>query len=233
MTNFRIEKIRLDILIFSVWAFVFFGGVGIAFLYWSIPVIDRVVPKISLPDVIEEKFTSDQGRRRKANDFVDRPLFMVNRRPLPASSSATVSSAAVRPVVKAQQLDGLSLLGIFASGKSKGIILDEDGKSQRRLIQGEIINAWTLAEIEPRAAIFHRGNSTTRLELAVSKLSAVSSIEPVLSTVGSGPKTSLDQRGVKRTEGLNDKKPQSSTPSFDTMYQAKTGKVRDDKATVQ
>ena len=131
MTNFRIEKIRLDILIFSVWAFVFFGGVGIAFLYWSIPVIDRVMPKISLPDDIGEKLTSDQGRIREANDFVDRPLFMVNRRPLPASSSVTVSSAAVRPVVKAQQLDGLSLLGIFASGTSKGEIADLKARIER------------------------------------------------------------------------------------------------------
>ncbi len=233
MTNFKIKKIRLDILILSVWAIVFFGGVGIAFLYWSIPVVDRLMPKISLPNDTGKKLTSDQGRIRKVNDFVDRPLFMVNRKPLPASSSAIVSSAVVRPIVKAQQLDGLSLLGVFASGTSKGIILDEDGKRQRRLIQGEIINAWTLAEIEPRAAIFHRGSSITRLELPVSQLSPTSLIKPVSSTVGSGVNSSLNQLGAKRTEVLNDKKLQSSTPSFDTMYQAKTGKVRDEKATVQ
>lgn len=113
-------------------------------------------------------------------DFVFRPLFSRDRRPTedvavdPTSESNTES-------VWESRLEGISLIGVFASGEAQGVILRRDSGEKLRLVEGDEMDGWQLQSVESRAAVFTSGSGAGLVEDRI-EMGVISSL-PVPETV--------------------------------------------------
>ncbi|MDG2459515.1 MAG: hypothetical protein P8M73_01410 [Luminiphilus sp.] len=145
--------------------------------------------------------------------FVARPLFLPDRRPSSSEGDvARESVAVVTPDVSSARIDGVTLLGVFASAGVSGVIVAEKGAGKRRLSEGDTLQGWVLAEVEPRSAVFSDGNRTARLDMALlSDLPALASVrDRTHAPVGD---SNVDGQAP---EGKPD-----FVPTFDAMYQSR------------
>jgi len=163
----------LDRALKPVW-FATCAGILSVFIFslWT-PTVDPVMPGGAVLPSAAERFETT-GLPQSLNGFVERPLFLPDRRPsateVPALGQTVVQ---VTPAEAAREIEGVTLLGVFSSSDASGLILSERGLGKRRLVEGETLQGWTLVGIESRAAIFSDGARTERLEMELmSNLSA-------------------------------------------------------------
>ena len=103
-----------------------------------------------------------------SDGFVDRPLFLISRRP--AASLAEAPELAQPQTVyedAAEQIEGVTLLGIFSSGDASGVIVSEKGVGHRRIFEGDQLQGWELVGVEPRGAVFSGGGGFARLDMQI------------------------------------------------------------------
>jgi hypothetical protein len=109
------------------------------------------VPVMPAGDALRVQDVSDTGRVDSVQsiEIRERPLFWVSRR---AVGDIPVETDTKRSQVKTKKIQGLTLVGVFGSGDSAGIILLEKGK-RRRLMRGEKLNGWTLKSVSSEEAM--------------------------------------------------------------------------------
>ena len=147
------------------------GGATISLaLFLVTPKVDPFPPS-ELTVLSEASF--QQAEADGSLDFIFRPLFLKDRRP-PEPIPDLEAREAPPPVVVVQSLDGVELLGVFASGDNAGIIILREGERQR-VYAGEALMGWTLTHVNSRKAIFNNDvGGVAELDLA-----AVSSLLPL------------------------------------------------------
>lgn len=156
----------LDDSLRAVWALAAAGGLGLLVLYlWSPDIAPLLPGEMGRPGqsvMLEDVSDADQ-----LDDFVSRPLFMSSRRPVVAVKTPEKTVVNEKPAPPPQVLEGVKLLGVFSSGDSRGVILQENGGDRRRLLVGDKTGAWTLTAVEPREAIFESGGIESRVALGL------------------------------------------------------------------
>ena len=142
------------------------GGVLLlAVSHFFTPDVEPLYPaELSQPGVYE---SPPDWPTAATKDFILRPLFSAARRP-----EAPVINEAVAPppaeAIEAVSLEGISLLGVFASSGKGGAILELEDSTRTRLYVGEQLNGWTLTDTHLRTAIFTSSSgSETKLSLAL------------------------------------------------------------------
>lgn len=97
-----------------------------------------------------------------ATAILQRPLFWESRRPLAPQVAAT--STPESTVV--QNLDGVTLHGVFGAGDSLGLIVSVNGV-QSRVATGGSVKGWRFTEYSDGTAKFERGGRQATLPLAM------------------------------------------------------------------
>lgn len=97
-----------------------------------------------------------------ATAILQRPLFWESRRPLApqVAATSTPESAVV------QNLDGVTLHGVFGTGDSLGLIVSVNGV-QSRVIKGGSVKGWRFTEYSDGTAKFERRGRQATLPLAL------------------------------------------------------------------
>lgn len=97
---------------------------------------------------------------------LDRPLFMVDRRPLPVGAATSTSvEKPLEPPTEADPFEGVRLLGLIGEGDQALAIL-RVGAATVRLSSGASLGGWTLDSASERAAEFvsEQGRRTLTLQ---------------------------------------------------------------------
>lgn len=89
--------------------------------------------------------------------IAERPLFIAERRPVPASADA----AAEQVAAKADAFDNVRLLGILG-GEVYGVAIVNTNGVNRRIRKGEQLDGWTLQDVAGRVVRFSRGDGEIR-----------------------------------------------------------------------
>lgn len=209
------DKSLLNTLLKTVWSAVAIGCVLALWAAVSRPAITPLMPAqsgLAPNDIDSPSAVLGHGSR----DFVARPLFLEGRRPLAIAANAPVAAVPNSEEPEpAKPITGVALLGIFSSSGSTGIIVSDKRDGQYRLFQGEKLGDWTLTAIEPRAAVFTDGQSTTRLEM---KLLSELPTPVVVDTSGD---ESGSEDGVNRAASVAASKGETRVLSFDNLYRPK------------
>lgn len=100
-------------------------------------------------------------------EIIERPLFMENRRPYVAPAPVVVREPEPEPVAPEPDITELiALRATIIIGKKRIALIQElaIGK-QRRLIQGEAYNGWTLTRVETDGISMQKGEEVRQIEL--------------------------------------------------------------------
>lgn len=102
-------------------------------------------------------------------DFVFRPLFWASRAPIESQQPEVTEEVSVpSDLADPEVLEGVKLVGVFASGDVKGGILQSEDAERSRLYLGESLSGWQLTEVGQRSVTFMSAdNVSTILQLAV------------------------------------------------------------------
>jgi len=194
-----------------LWALVAAGGLGLVALYsWSPEVAPMLPGDLGRPDL--SRLMADAEDGDAGDEFVSRPLFVQGRRPLAAVTAPVAKVVKNEPPPPPKVLENVKLLGVFSSGGSKGVILQENGGDRRRLLVGDTTGGWTLTAVEPRGAIFKSGGVESRVTMGL--------LAAGLPTVRRAPNASAVGEGEAvggKEEGTEPAK--SWTPSFSNIYE--------------
>lgn len=201
------------------------------------PGVDAIYPVELNPAVDRSVIHSDSAF--ESADFVTRPLFLTSRR---AAEPVTIEEAIIEPASPQSELslEGVSLLGVFASGEEGGAIIELEDGNRTRLFIGEALDGWTLEETGLRGVVFRSATGATEsLELAVA--SSLPRLEATKQAASPPAQNTAEQKVVEiatpATEGeqLGDKK--AGMVSFDSVWDAKkaaleqrSGKAADQSA---
>lgn len=149
-------------------------------------------------------------------DFVFRPLFWASRAPIKSQQSEATEEVSVpSDVADPEALEGVKLVGVFASGDVKGGILQSEDAERSRLYLGESLSGWQLTEVGQRSVTFvSADNVSTTLELAV-----VSELPVPLA--------------VTKTDGATNDEPGSATGQPGTSAPAASARLESDPMTFE
>ena len=202
----------LDQLLRILWALVAAGGLGLLALYvWSPEVAPLLPGELSRPDI--SRLMGDTENADQSDEFVSRPLFVPGRRPIVAVKSSPVKVVKDKPAPPPKVLENVKLLGVFSSGDSKGVILQENGGDRRRLLVGDKTGAWTLAAVEPRGAVFKSGGVESRVAMGL-----LATGLPKARRAPNAPVTREGGADVAANEEQVEK-PKNWTPMFGNLYE--------------
>lgn len=101
-------------------------------------------------------------------DFVDRPLFRIDRRPPPdlvPSATRTKPGEALANSEAVESLDGVIATGVFKSGDTSGVFLKAEGGERARVQVGDEHEGWVLASVDASGADFTAGARRARVAL--------------------------------------------------------------------
>jgi len=174
--------------------------------YLTDPDVPAVAPPASLtspPDALSGVANDVQSR-----DFVSRPLFRKDRRPVLSDGQVVVHTSEVEAV---GSIDGVTLLGVFAAGDHEGVIIEARGERQRLLVGGNY-DGWRLVAVEPRAARFE-ASASQGVETALLEMEMASSL-----AIDYANEESVGLDG-KEADAEDDNKPR--VPTFDAIYERK------------
>jgi len=194
-----------------VWTLVAAGAFGLLALYLWSPEIAPLPPgELSRSDL--SSLTEDMVDIGQGDDFVSRPLFVQGRRPLAAVEAPVTKVVNNEPAPTPKVLENVKLLGVFSSGDTKGVILQENGGDRRRLLVGDKTGAWTLVAVEPREAVFKRGavESRVTMGLLATGLPKVRASSKAVVTRADGAEVVSEEQPEK---------PKNWTPSFGSLYE--------------
>lgn len=211
----------LDQLLRILWALVAVGGLGLCVLYLWSPEIAPVPPgELSRPDL--SRLTDDAADAGQSDEFVSRPLFLQGRRPLLVVKAPPVTVVKDDPALPPKVLEHLKLLGIFSSGDSKGVILEENGGDRRRLLVGDKTGAWTLAAVEPRGAVFESGGVARHLAMGLLAAGLPKARRaPNAPVTREGGAKVASEEGAKVASEEGAEQPKNWAPSFNNLYKKK------------
>lgn len=142
------------------------SGIGLLVIFFWSPEVEPLAPgDLTHMDSMNSEMTeADAGA---ADEFVTRPLFLESRRPLQVAEAPAPTIKKAQPPASMKVLENVTLLGVFSSGSSEGVILQENGGDRRRVLVGERTGEWTLARVEPRAAVFKSGSTESRVTMSL------------------------------------------------------------------
>ena len=156
----------LDQAVRVIFGIVVLGAIGLLLGWLWSPEIDPLPPgdfdQLDQPTAVMETSEFEQ-----VDDFVSRPLLLEGRRPLVATTVPAPKVVKEQSSVAAKVLENVTLLGVFSSGESRGVIILENGVDRRRMLVGEQTGDWTLWGVEPRAAVFKSGSAESRVEMGL------------------------------------------------------------------
>ena len=151
-------------------------------------------------------------------DFVTRPLFVANRRPMaPVVIEETIPEPVTATVESS--LEGWDLLGVFASGGEGGAIIQLEDGTRTRLLVGDALDGWSLTATSLRGAVFSAGSgATAELELAVA--STLPKLE-IKTQAASPPVPSPEQSGDPASPAEQPPERKAKPMSFDSVWESK------------
>ena len=204
----------LDRALKPLWAATAIGAVVLISISWWTPSVAPIMPGSGVLGEEGDPLVSTPTTN-PSTSFVNRPLFMTNRR---AAEKVDADIAIVKQATESiavQQITGATLLGVFASGDVSGVIVAEKG-TRRRLVEGELLQGWELTSVEPRGAVFTAGVRMARLDMQVLNNGPTPSAERSASPteVGGEKRSNADEEASQETK-------LTFVPSFETMYQSK------------
>lgn len=109
-----------------------------------------------------------------------RPVFWDTRRPPPPEEKVEAAAVAAPDPLK-----GVTLLGMFGTGKDMRVMLRADNKVTR-LARGDRFGPWSVQGLSDREVIFRDGDSERRLELKRAPQPATARLPAPLSRLGLG-----------------------------------------------
>ena len=169
---------QLDRGIRVVLALVLLGVLWVAWALLTEPSVETQLP----PETLFESPTPEgSALALDSVDFVFRPLFAADRRPPEDLSAPLEVEDASEEAAAEWRLDGVNLIGVFASGDAQGAILRKTDGTRFRLTEGEEVDGWRLQRVEPRAAVFASGSGGGLVEdrIEMSVVSLVGPSQPV------------------------------------------------------
>lgn len=188
---------------------------------WT-PDVEPIMPERTA--LVDDALTLGQPDSAGSSDgFASRPLFLGGRRPivsLEEASELAQPEEVIEDIV--EQIEGVTLLGIFSSGDASGVIVSEKGVGQRRIFEGDQLQGWELVGVKPRGAVFSEGGKTARLDMQIVSKVARS---PVRSNIDND-RTGLAAEPTAGAAGTAEEAP-SFVPSFENMYQSRVASDRD------
>lgn len=117
--------------------------------------------------------------RPNGNDFIARPLFSSSRRPpvpIPVEVVAPPTPSAPSPEI---ELTDVTLVGVFESGATQGIVVRLADGRRERLLKGASFDGWTLQAVESRSArLSAPGGDTAVLRMAFAEVRALPPAKP-------------------------------------------------------
>lgn len=137
--------------------------VAAAAYLWTNPVRSWPEPAAVMPDIGDSLVvTQSEGAAidlTRLTETIDRPLFVATRRPPPPPAPEA-------PPPAKDPLEGVKISGLFVSKDGRGgVIVQVEGKL-RRVLTGESIGAWQLAQINGRdVKLTKDGGETATLHL--------------------------------------------------------------------
>lgn len=156
------------------------SAVMLAMLYSLLTGTPQPVPPSSSlfePVSIEQTLSSSRPKLNSF-DFTFRPVFALTRKPaaepdLPSEEELALARAKAEVVV-VENIDGVTLLGIFGSGEVTGAIIRLDNGERQRLTVGMSVKGWTLKRVEPRRVHFESATgSQANLDMVFSERATV------------------------------------------------------------
>ncbi len=208
-----------DKLLKPAWAVVAAGVTLLVIISLWTPDVEPIMPERAA--LVGDTLALGQPDSAGSSDgFASRPLFLGGRRPIVSleETSELAQPQAVNEDV-AEQIEGVTLLGVFSSADASGVIVSERGVGQRRIFEGDQLQGWELIGVEPRGAVFSGGGGTARLDMQI-----------VSKVTGSPVRRKLDNdRTGLRAEPTAEtaEEAPSFVPSFENMYQARAASDRD------
>ncbi len=104
------------------------------------------------------------------NEIINRPLFFEDRKPYvyvePVKTKTAKKQTRTKTTPKKNQQYELNAV-IITPEKQFAIIQTGREKTLQRFAPGELVNGWTLENIDPRFVMLKKGNEEKRLELEV------------------------------------------------------------------
>ena len=104
-------------------------------------------------------------------EIIERPLFMQDRRPyVPDETVAAIKPPQQKTRGRKRAKDELLLSAVIIT-ENKRIALIQTGKGKKiqKVMLGEIIDDWTVADVQPGEVSLQKGSETKKLELLVIK----------------------------------------------------------------
>tara|TARA_B100001057_G_scaffold398306_2_gene408810 strand:- start:105 stop:632 length:528 start_codon:yes stop_codon:yes gene_type:complete len=156
-----------DKILKPAWATVSAGVTLLVIMSFWTPDVEPIMPERAA--LADDTLALGQPDSAGSSDgFASRPLFLSGRRPIALleGTSELAQPEAVNEDV-GEQIEGVTLLGIFSSGDASGVIVSEKGLGQRRIFEGEQLQGWELVGVKPREAVFSGGGKTARLDMRI------------------------------------------------------------------
>lgn len=162
-----------------------------------------------------------------AGDFVARPLFDSGRMPYQPPPPRTVVEPSESANIVFEDIDDVTLVGVFSSGASKGAILVAK-EGRMRLLLGDTFRGWALSEVNPRSILLTSGRAprsrTARLEMPLNSDRVASGWSSASIDEADPPQTSTaaeDQQGARDVQASQSSAdaPSANPLTFEGMYQ--------------
>lgn len=221
MKSLNEQRLWVDKALKPAWIAVAAGMICLVIISFWTPDVEPIMPeRTALLDDAPALVEPDSAG--SGEGFVTRPLFLTNRRPV---ASTEVVSEYTQPQDLsedvAEQIEGVTLLGIFSSDNASGVIVSEKGLGQRRIFEGGYLQGWELVGVESRGAVFSGGGKIARLHMQVVSSAATPSVRR---------NASNDQTTRDAGSGAGDpstaKEAPSFVPTFENMYQSRASSDR-------
>ena len=220
MNAFHDRSLWADKVMKRAWAAVVAGVALLIIISLWTPDVEPIMPERTA--VVGDTLALGEPDLVGSSDgFVARPLFLTSRRP--AASLAEAPELAQPQTVyedAAEQIEGVTLLGIFSSGDASGVIVSEKGVGHRRIFEGDQLQGWELVGVESRGAVFSGGGKTARLDMQI-----VSKVAAPLRQNTDKDRTGPSTQPPVETAGTVEEAP-SFIPTFENMYQSRAARDR-------
>lgn len=124
----------------------------------------------SVPGIRTEQTTPRTDPLPPLSDYaaiIERPLFTPDRRTHAGNLPTTQAAKTKKPAGLPDPSD-LVLTAVIITEDTRMAILESDrGKAIHKMAQGESVNGWLLADIQPEAVSLKKGNEVKMLELRI------------------------------------------------------------------
>ena len=189
------------------------------------PSVKGTPPDQAIMDVAGMMGDTDSSERLITTvDFVDRPLFRVDRRPPPdlvPSATAAKPEEALANSEAVESLDGVTATGVFKSGDTSGVFLKAEGGERARVQVGDEYEGWVLASVDASGADFTAGVRLARVALELN-FNPVVLAERLTPDADVATDNSSASTGESRKSGA-DKRPESADKGEDNAGAPRQG----------